>query len=196
MQLKVKLQVLGYDEIDMVKSRVEKTVMLDYPPSEFDTVGLVYIGLDITHTLLHVLVWITFSSVSCVVLEPHNCKDFAYLTFTKLCSIKAYKRGATWSIPKIPDMPSVWGHSLISVFLHAHKVAVWFCLQWWDIPADVMQKLNNLAYDALVVLRRVVLSLLPSMTMSMFHSTINYCLDMPVLVWHCGFLRQLFIRGL
>jgi DEAD/DEAH box helicase domain-containing protein len=52
------------------------------------------------------------------------------------------------------------------VFLHAHKVAVWFCLQWWDIPADVMQKLNNLAYDALVVLRRVVLSLLPSMTMS------------------------------
>ncbi|KAH8962094.1 hypothetical protein BDL97_05G084600 [Sphagnum fallax] len=76
-RLKVKLQVLGYDEIDMVKSRVEKTVMLDYPPSEFDTVGL-----------------------------------------------------------------------------------------WWDIPADVMQKLNNLAYDALVVLRRVVLSLLPSMTMS------------------------------
>jgi ATP-dependent helicase YprA (DUF1998 family) len=76
-RLKVKLQVLGYDEIDMVKSRVEKTVMLDYPPSEFDTVGL-----------------------------------------------------------------------------------------WWDIPADVMQKLNNLAYDALVVLRRVVLSLLPLMTMS------------------------------
>jgi DEAD/DEAH box helicase domain-containing protein len=76
-RLKVKLQVLGYDEIDIVKSRVEKTVMLDYPPSEFDTVGL-----------------------------------------------------------------------------------------WWDIPADVMQKLNNLAYDALVVLRRVVLSLLPSMTMS------------------------------
>jgi hypothetical protein len=118
------------------------------------------------------------------------------LTFTKLCSIKAYKRMAMWSISKIPTMPSVWGHSLISVFLHAHKFAVWFCLQWWDIPADVMQKLNNLAYDALVVLRRVVLSFLPSMTMSMFHSSINYCLDMPVLVQHCGFLRQLFIRGL
>jgi hypothetical protein len=56
MQLKVKLQVLGYDEIDIVKSRVEKTVMLDYPPSEFNTVGLVYIGLDIIHTPLHVLV--------------------------------------------------------------------------------------------------------------------------------------------
>lgn len=37
---------------------------------------------------------------------------------------------------------------------------------WWDLPAEVMQKLKHMAYEALLVLRRVVLPLLAAMTMS------------------------------
>ncbi|KAG0560923.1 hypothetical protein KC19_9G025000 [Ceratodon purpureus] len=36
---------------------------------------------------------------------------------------------------------------------------------WWDLPAEVMQKLKHMALDALLVLRRVVLPLLAAMTM-------------------------------
>lgn len=42
-------------------------------------------------------------------------------------------------------------------------------LQWWDIPAEVMQKLKHMAYEALLVLRRVVLRLLAHLTMSKQH---------------------------
>lgn len=37
---------------------------------------------------------------------------------------------------------------------------------WWDIPAEVMQKLKHMAPEALLVLKRVVLRLLASLTMS------------------------------
>ncbi|KAG0622636.1 hypothetical protein M758_3G112500 [Ceratodon purpureus] len=37
---------------------------------------------------------------------------------------------------------------------------------WWDFPAEVMQKLKHMAYEALLVLKRVTLPHLASMTMS------------------------------
>ncbi|XP_024381374.1 uncharacterized protein [Physcomitrium patens] len=37
---------------------------------------------------------------------------------------------------------------------------------WWDLPAEVMQKLKHMAYETLLVVRRVILPLLASMTMS------------------------------
>lgn len=46
-------------------------------------------------------------------------------------------------------------------------------LQWWDFPAEVMQKLKHMAYEALLVLRRVVLRLLASLTMSKQHKLLR-----------------------
>lgn len=40
-QLQVKEQVIGYTEVDVVKNRVVDNVNLKYPPSVFDTIGLV-----------------------------------------------------------------------------------------------------------------------------------------------------------
>jgi len=48
-------------------------------------------------------------------------------------------------------------------------------LQWWDIPAEVMQKLKHMAFEALLVLKRVVLRLLASLTMSKQHISYVGC---------------------